>query len=128
MTMRRRLGSLLFLPLCFQLGLAARAITCVNDQSGGKHTAVTEAASMPGMDMPAPSSLPAGSGRDGDKPSDGPSNPAECQPLAGCAPAVLAPSSPAILAAAPVPIDGVALVVLTPPSWTIRPELPPPRA
>jgi len=124
---RHRLGILLFLPLGFQLGLAARAITCVNDQAAGKRTTVNEAASMPGMDMPAPSPVPGGSGRDGDRP-DGPSNPVDCQSLAGCAAAVVAPPSPAMPAAAPVPIDVVALVVLTPPSWTMRPELPPPRA
>ena len=124
----RRFGILLYLPLCFQLGLAARAIACVNVQAGGKQTTMNDAASMPGMDMPAPSPVPDRSDRRGDKPCDGPSNPTDCQPLAACASTVLAPPAPAIPASASVSIAVVALVVLAPPSWTTRPELPPPRA
>ena len=112
--LRRRLGILLFLPLCFQLGLAARAIACVNGRVDGAKTAMSNAPSMPGMDMPAPSSTP--------------SNPTECQPLAACAPAVIAPTLPTMPASASVPIDVVTLVVLTPSSWRMLPELPPPRA
>jgi hypothetical protein len=123
----RRLGALLFLPLCFQLGLAARAIACVNDHAGGSSMSMDDGGSMPGMNMPAPSSAPNGSDHHGNKPCDGPFNPGDCQPFAACAPAVLAPTPLVVSGSASIPSNTATLVVLTPSSWTVRPALPPPR-
>lgn len=86
-----------------------------------------DSGAMAGMDMPAPSSAPNGSDHHGDGPCDGPFNPSDCQPFAACAPAVLAPTPLVVSGSASIPADTVTLVVLTPSSWTARPELPPPR-
>ena len=131
MTRLRRFGLYLFLPLCLQLGLAGKAIACVNElgaPAAEPGMAMNDdGGAMAGMDMSANSPSSRGSERHGNAPCDGPFNPANCQPLAACAAGVLAPTAVVVASATSVPSDAAPLVVLTPSSWTVRPDLPPPR-
>jgi hypothetical protein len=133
-------ATLLSLSLGIQLVLAAVGVTCVMPSGGTAHVSSAGASQMDmagmdmaGMDMAgvpagegtAPSSH--GHGPDG-APCDQPGTPEACQVMAPCAGAFVAVASSAARASADVPAAVLAVSVATPPSRTIPPELPPPRA
>lgn len=125
----RRLGIFLFVPLLFQLSLAAKSVVCVNQGENGSGAASTKGLTqMPGMDMPAAPSQPGHSVPNKDSPCNGPFNPATCLPLAPCAFAAVT-AVPTSAPSQPLRRHEVTpLTVLAPASWIVRPELPPPRA
>ena len=130
-------ATLLSLSLGFQLALAAVGVTCVMPSGGETHSASAGMAEMDmdmaGMDM---AGIPAGEGTapashshgpDG-SPCDQPGTPEACQIMAPCAGAFVAATPSRTRALADVPTAVLAVSVATPPSRTIPPELPPPRA
>ncbi len=122
----RPLTALVSGALLLQLVLAGGGFACVMPEGGGMRAA--EASSMPGMTMSADAEGSVQSPSSDKAPCRLPWAPAGCQPMAPCAPAVVA-SAALVLAVPPTPIAEVAtLVVLAPPSRSTPPELPPPRA
>ena len=128
-------ATLLSLSLGLQLALAAVGVTCVMPSGGETHSASAGMAEMDmaGMDMAgmtagegtAPSSH--SHGPDG-APCDQPGTPEACQVMAPCAGAFVAVAPTRARPTADVPAAVLAVSVATPPSRTIPPELPPPRA
>ena len=133
-------ATLLSLSLGLQLALAAVGVTCVMPSGGETHSASAGIAEMEmagmdmaGMDMAgmlagegtAPASH--SHGPDG-APCDQPGTPEACQVMAPCAGAFVAVAPSRARALADVPTAVLAVSVATPPSRTIPPELPPPRA
>lgn len=136
----RLVATLLSLSLGFQLALAAAGVTCVMPSSGAAHesSAATSQMDMAGMDMSGMdmAGMPMGEGAapsshshgpDG-APCDQPGTPEACQVMAPCAGAFVAVAPNRVRAPVDVPAGVLAVSVATPPSRTIPPELPPPRA
>jgi hypothetical protein len=141
----RLFATLLSLSLGFQLALAAVGMTCVMPSGGATHVsgAATSQMDMAGMDMAGMdmagmdmAGMPSGEdktpsshshGPDG-APCEQPGTPEACQVMAPCAGAFVAVTPSRARASADVPAAVLAVSVVTPPSRTIPPELPPPRA
>jgi len=123
----RRFASVLFLPLVFQLALAAKAVACVNQRTPSPASASTN---MADMDMSGTQWQRGDKGPEHPKqpPCNRPFGSGDCQPLASCASGVLAPTQSATPEVASIAYGIDALVVLAPPSRGTPPELPPPRA
>ena len=129
MVMIRRLRSFAAVAcagLFSQLILAGSGFACGMPTMSHAQVGVATGAAMAGMEMPA-SEQPTPSPSD-EAPCHLPWAPAGCQPMAPCA--------PALMTSAMVTFDGPAPVVETvreqhaiaPPTRTVPPELPPPRA
>lgn len=140
MTRSSLVATLLLFSLGFQLPLAAVGVTCVMPRGGASHVsnAGTSAMDMAGMDMAGMdmTGMPAGEGGapsshshgpDG-APCDQPGTPEACQVMAPCAGAFVAVAPTRARPTAHVPVAVLAVSVAMPPSRTIPPELPPPRA
>jgi len=128
----RRFGSLLVLPLAFQLVLAVKAVACVYQPQGGQVMATSAQSNgdMGGMTMPdaAAPSHSANSNAPSPSPCDRPFGPANCQPLAACSGAALVPDDATErVLIAPTHERAVPLHVIAPASRTDGPEPPPPR-
>jgi hypothetical protein len=123
----RRFAPLLFLPLVFQLALAAKAVACVNQPAS---TSAKASTNMPGMDMSGTQTLrdDVDSQHSRQPPCNRPFGFGDCQPLAGCASGVLAPTQSASNDVAGAAHSVAILIMLAPPSRSTPPELPPPRA
>jgi hypothetical protein len=133
-------ATLTLCSLTLQLALAAVGVTCVMPSGGSAHATSAGVAEMDmagmdmsGMDMAgmparegtAPSSH--SHGPDG-APCDQPGTAEACQIMAPCASAFVAVTPNRARSSADVPAVVLAVSVATPPSRTIPPELPPPRA
>lgn len=92
------------------------------------------AGNMAGMDMAGMDMTGTTKTQSGEEPAhqhapcDLPWAPGGCQSMAPCAPIALASIADPLRASATIPVAITALVVLTPPSIDLLPELPPPRA
>jgi hypothetical protein len=123
----RRLPALAALVLMLQLILLGSGLACAIPGMGD-HTAN---AGMAQMDMDSGSSMPSAPQHAPDhdgSPCSLPWAPAGCHSMAPCAPAAVASQTVALLPAPLVEHEMARLVILAPPSRSIPPELPPPRA
>ncbi|HET7583496.1 MAG TPA: hypothetical protein VFK13_01230 [Gemmatimonadaceae bacterium] len=117
----------------FQLWLAGSGMACIMP-SAAMQPATVRAASMamPAGRRVAVSDRPAMSahspGMPHQMPCDQQMSMPMCQAMGPCVTALIAPPVSAIAVQRSTPSRVVAMVVLTPPSQTFPPELPPPRA
>ena len=118
----RPLAAIASAVLLVQLILAGSGFACVTP---GMSEDAARDAMMAGMEMPSDLSAPQSSN---EAPCHLPWAPAGCQPMAPCSPAVM---PPAIVTLASNPGHAQCVtppVAIAPPSRTVRPEPPPPRA
>ena len=126
----RRFAALLSGALLLQLVLVGSGFACAVPMDMSAATTADASSTMPGKDMTGPAQTPS--------PSKGPSSdpspcrlpwvPAGCQSMAPCAPTVIASTALSVSLPHLTAASMVGLIVLTPPSRAIPPELPPPRA
>ena len=112
--------------LSFQLILAGSGFACVMPAMTHAEVGAATDAGMAGMEMPA-SDQPTPRSSD-DAPCHLPWAPAGCQPMAPCAPAVMTSAMVTFDAPAPVVETVREQRTTAPPTRTVPPELPPPRA
>ena len=112
--------------LFFQLILTGSGFACVMPAMAHAEIDAPTGAAMAGMDMPA-SDRPMPSSSD-DAPCHLPWAPAGCQPMAPCTPPVMTSAVVTFDAPAPVVETVREQHAIAPPTRTVPPELPPPRA
>lgn len=127
--MSRRLAAaatILFLAL--QFVLLGSGFTCIPPSNGG--SGMAEMAEMAEMDMVGELGFPvAAQAMDGEQdPCHAPWMPVDCHAMAPCAATAVAAPAVSILFAPSCAHETERLIVLTPPSRTTPPDLPPPRA
>ena len=125
----RRFAALFSGVLLLQLVLVGSGFACALPVDMAAN-ATDVSSTMPGMDMGGPAQAPSPSKAPSSDPSPCrlPWVPAGCQSMAPCAPTVIASSAISVSLPHLTTASVVRLIVLTPPSRAIPPELPPPRA
>jgi hypothetical protein len=124
--MRHRARRLVALLLAFSFAHITWTRDAAACASVTRDSAARSAASMDDMDMSAMEATNhAPASNDGCSRS---STPAQCQAMAPCVPMVLAAPPELSTVATRVETSAAALVVLAPPSRSLAPESPPPRA
>ena len=125
----RRFAALLSGALLLQLVLVGSGFACAVPMDMSAAATGDASSTMPGMDMGGPqTSSPSKAPSSDPSPCRLPWVPAGCQSMAPCAPTVIASTTLSVSLPHLTAGSVLRLVVLTPPSRAIPPELPPPRA
>ena len=119
--------SLLLIHLAWAGSGSACDMAAGDDAGVGTSTAMDMSGDMAGMGMPAPTGTQSG-GDHHHAPCDVPWAPDACQSMAACASLAMVPTAGTERMLHAVPSMIASVLVLAPPSITLTPELPPPRA